>query len=81
MKFSAPDATFDETSWVKGETYPVTSIVAVPRDLAPGEYDLRIALADAKGTPKIRLAVEGEDGKLRYKLGTIRIAATDVPKK
>jgi len=79
VKFSGQDGAFDETTWVKGETYPVTSIVSIPRNLPPGEYDVRIALTDEKQTPRIRLGIAGEDGTLRYKLGTIRIVPTDVP--
>lgn len=78
VKYSGQDPSFDETTWVEGETYPVTSIVGIPRDLPPGDYDLRIALTDQKQTPRIRLAIAG-DGTLRYKLGTIRIVPTDVP--
>jgi hypothetical protein len=79
VKYSAEDPSFDETSWVKGETYPVTSIFAIPRDLPPGYYDIRIALTDNKQNPRIHLAIEGDDGAMRYKLGTIRIMPTNVP--
>jgi len=78
-KFSARDQAFDETTWVRSETYPVTSIVGIPKNLAPGDYDLRIALTDEDGKPRIRLAIAGEDGRLRYRLGAVRITATDVP--
>ena len=78
-KFSARDQAFDETAWIKGKTYPVTSITGIPKSLPPGDYDLRIALTDEDGTPRIRLAIAGEDGRLRYRLGAVRITPTDVP--
>jgi hypothetical protein len=79
VRYSAEDPSFDETSWVKGETYPITSILGIPRDLPVGDYEIRIALTDGKQKPAIRLGIEGDDGELRYKLGTIHILATDVP--
>jgi len=79
VKYSAEDPSFDETSWVNGETYPVTSIFGIPRDLPPGDYDLRIALTGEKEHPRIHLAIEGDDGAMRYKLGSIRILPTNVP--
>jgi hypothetical protein len=81
VAYSAEDPSFDETSWVKGESYPVTSIVAIPRELPPGEFEIRIALTDQKQTPRIRLAIEGDDGGLRYKIGSIQVLPTDVPAK
>jgi len=79
VAYSAEDPSFDENSWVKGESYPVTSILPIPRDLPPAEYEIRIALTDQNQLPRIRLAIEGEDGKLRYRIGSIRIVPTDVP--
>jgi hypothetical protein len=72
-KYSQIDHDFDETTWVKGETYTRTSVINLPNDLAPGEYDVRIAVVDQVGKPRIRLAIRGEDSDKRYKLGTIRI--------
>ncbi|MGA2632332.1 MAG: DUF4832 domain-containing protein, partial [Terriglobia bacterium] len=75
VKFSEVDRGFDETHWVRGETYPVISIFHLPKDLSPGEYDVRIALVDDQGKPQIALAIQGSDLERRYKLGTIRILA------
>ncbi len=72
-KFSVIDSGFDQTQWVAGETYPVISVFYVPKDLAPGIYDVRIAMADGAGNSRINLAIEGADTKRRYKLGTVRI--------
>lgn len=77
-KFSEVDRAFDETSWVQGESYAVISIFHLPKDLAAGVYDVRIALVDGSGKPRIRLAVQGEDSQMRHKLGIIRIAEPDV---
>jgi hypothetical protein len=43
--------------------------------LAPGIYDLRIALVDEKGKPHIRLPIQGEDSEKRYKVGEIQITS------
>jgi len=72
-KFSEVDSGFDESSWVRGETYPVINIFHLPKDLSPGEYDVRMALVDETGKPQINLAIQGQDAEKRYKLGTIRI--------
>ncbi len=77
-KFSEADPAFDETPWVQGESYPVISIFHFPKDLAPGAYDVRIALVDGSGKPTIRLAIQGEDSQMRYMLGTIRIRKPEV---
>ena len=72
-KFSALDWDIDVTKWVKGESYPRTSVIQLPQKLAPGGYEVRIALTDSTGTPRIKLAMEGLDSSGRYKLGAIRI--------
>jgi hypothetical protein len=72
-KFSEADPAFDETSWVRGESYPVISIFHLPKNLAPGEYNVQIALVNEKGKPQINLAIQGEDSQKQYKLGTLRI--------
>jgi hypothetical protein len=72
-KFSEVDRGFDETTWVRGEVYPVVSIFHLPSNLSPGEYDVRIALVGDNGKPYINLAIKGEDSHKRYKLGTIRV--------
>jgi hypothetical protein len=72
-KFSALDWDIDVTKWVKGERYPRTSVIQLPPKLAPGDYEIRIALADSTGKPSIKLAMEGLDSTGKYKLGGIRI--------
>jgi hypothetical protein len=72
-KFSEVDRGYDETHWVEGETYTVNSVFHLPKDLASGTYDIRIARVDARGKPGIKLGMQGEDAKGRYRLGTIRI--------
>jgi hypothetical protein len=71
VKLNRRDDGFDPTGWVKGETYPVISVIPLPKNLAPGEYDVRIALVDHAGKPRIRLAIEGEDSEMRYVLGKV----------
>ena len=72
-KWSANDPSFTQTGWVQGERYNVDTLVTTSSKLTPGIYDVRIAMVDAAGKPKIRLAIDGEDSQLRYKLGAIRI--------
>jgi hypothetical protein len=72
-KFSALDWDIDVTKWVKGKSYPRTSVIQLSEKLAPGDYEIRIALADSTGIPRIKLAMEGLDSTGRYKLGGIRI--------
>jgi hypothetical protein len=48
-------------------------LVTTSDKLAPGTYDVRIAMVDGAGRPAIRLAIAGEEARLRYKLGTIRV--------
>lgn len=84
-KFSDLDTTFNEATWVQGETYTLTSVFHPPKKLASGVYDMRIALVDPAGNPRIKLAIDGRDSLGRYRLGTIRIlppegkAACDQP--
>ncbi len=78
-KFSEVDRAFDETQWVKGETYPVISVFHLPKDLAPGVYDVRVALVDGTGQPRIKLAIKGADAQGRYSLGTIIVLPPEAP--
>ncbi len=77
-KFSEEDRGFDETSWVQGETYSLTSVFHLPKELTPGIYDLRVALVDEEANPQIKLAIQGRDTRGKYKLGTIRILPRQV---
>jgi len=72
-KFSEVDRLLDESAWVQGPTYSVTSVFHLPKDMTPGIYDLRIALVDQSANPRIKLAIQGADPKGRYKLGEIRV--------
>jgi len=72
-KFSEEDRGFDQTSWVEGEKYPVLSVFHLRKDLPPGVYDVRVAMVDSSGKPRIRLAIAGADREGRYRLGTVRI--------
>jgi hypothetical protein len=72
-KFSEVDTSFDERTWVKGKDYSLISVFHLKKELSPGLYDVRIALVDTEGKPRIRLGIEGVDGELRYKVGEIRI--------
>jgi len=72
-KWSGNDPSFSQTDWVKGQEYFVDTLVTTEAKLEPGTYDVRIALVDGTGKPAVRLAIEGEDVQLRYKVGTIRI--------
>ncbi len=78
-KFSELDRAFDPTEWIAGETYPSISVFHLPKDLAPGAYDLRIALVDGSGQPRIKLAIQGADSKARYRLGTVTILPPEAP--
>jgi hypothetical protein len=78
--FSEADKGFGESTWVAGSTYPVMSVFHLPQTIPPGEYDIRIALVDASGKPRIRLGIAGEDEDHRYRLGVIQILPSDAPK-
>ena len=52
----------------------VLSAFQLPGDMKPGEYEARIAVVDAESeTSRIRLAIDGADAQLRYRIGTIRV--------
>ena len=74
QRWSGVDWSFDATKWVKGKSCHVISVFQLAKDIEPGEYEVRIALVDSSGRPRIRLAVDGGDAELRYRLGEIRIA-------
>ncbi|HLA40840.1 MAG TPA: DUF4832 domain-containing protein, partial [Candidatus Glassbacteria bacterium] len=73
--FAETDYSFDQTSWVRGRQYELTSVFHLPQDLAEGEYGLRIALVDWEGNPALRLGIEGRDNQGRYLLGNIQIGS------
>lgn len=73
--WSAIDHDFDPTHWKRGQMFEVFSSFALPRDLAEGTYELRVALVDPTGKPAIQLGMEGQDGQRRYTLGKVDIDA------
>jgi len=77
VKFSEVDTGFDETTWIKGKRYALASVFHIPKNLAPGIYDVRIALVDGNGTPRLHLGIAGEDSELRYRVGRIRITSPE----
>jgi hypothetical protein len=72
-KFSEVDRGFGQTDWAQGETYKVTSVLHLPKDLTPGVYEVRIAMVDEAGNPRVDLGIQGVDSRKRYKLGTVQI--------
>lgn len=78
-KFSEVDTSFDERGWVKGEQYNLISVFHLPKSLPTGTYDVRIALVDEKGKPRIALAIEDRDAEGRYRIGRLRVLPYDGP--
>jgi hypothetical protein len=72
-KFSEADNSLDETAWLQGEPHSLLSVFHLPKELAPGSYEVRIALVDEKGKPRIHLPIQGEDSEVRYNVGEIQI--------
>lgn len=71
--WSGVDNNFDQTSFMKGGTYNISSSFALDGTVPSGNYDLRIAMVDGSGNPKINLAIAGKDTQGRYKIGTVRV--------
>jgi len=78
LAWEGTDETFDPRNMVSGRAYNLVSDFVLPKELSPGTYDLRLALVDPTGTPTIRLAIEGDDGHLRYGIGRVEVVA-DAP--
>jgi hypothetical protein len=72
--YSEVDRTFDQTAWVRGQSYELTSVFHLPAGLEEGLYEVRIALVDWEGTPALRLSIAGGDEQKRYRLGVLRLA-------
>ncbi len=63
----------DVRQWLPGDAV-VEGSIAVPRDLAPGRYALRVALLDPRTRlPAIRLAIAGRQDDGWYQVGEILI--------
>jgi len=71
--WSDVDKQFDPRAWLSGTTYSVETSCHLPDDLKPGRYELRLAMVDEAGSPRVRLAVSGVDALLRYSLGLLTI--------
>ena len=59
----------------KGEARSHAVELSLPFQLPPGAYDVFVSVGTATGTPTIALALPGNDGAKRYKIGQIEIAA------
>ncbi len=73
VAYEEKDRAFDPTSWINGQPVSLTSVFHLPKELPAGLYDLTIAMTDLDGTPRIALAIDGDDGQHRYKLGKIEV--------
>jgi hypothetical protein len=63
----------DIRQWLPGDAV-VDTTVAVPRDLAPGRYAVRVALLDpTTRLPAIRLAIAGRQQDGWYRVGEITV--------
>lgn len=60
--------------FVNGSVYHWSTDFKLADDVKEGTYRLAAALTDKEGTPAIRLGIAGNDGKLRYVLGTVKVA-------
>ncbi|MDZ7401662.1 MAG: hypothetical protein ONB37_16010 [candidate division KSB1 bacterium] len=68
---------FNITQLVQGETYSIIgSFPTEYKSLKPGRYNVLIALVDEQEKADIQLAIEGNDGNNRYKVGSINIIPT-----
>jgi hypothetical protein len=68
------DGSFDQTAWVQGEKYELTSVFHLPGSIPEGEYDVRISMTGPSGGPDLPLAIAGRDDLQRYRLGSLRVA-------
>lgn len=82
FRFSSPNASAvvrtdaDIRKWLPGDAV-FEDPLFVPADLAPGTYELSVALLDPISTqPGVRLGIEGRDADGWYALGKIRVTAT-----
>jgi hypothetical protein len=58
----------------QAEAVTETRAFPLPYDLPAGELEVRVSVGDADGTPRIALPLPGDDGRRRYRLGTLTIA-------
>ena len=71
--WSGIDKDFDQTPWIKGQSYNVTSNFPIPDNIPSGTYDLRIAMVDGTGGPRIALAIAGGDAQKRCRIGSVTV--------
>jgi hypothetical protein len=65
----------DVRKWLPGDAV-FDGNLFVPDTLAPGTYDVRVAMLDPRtGKPAVRFAIEGREPDGWYKLGPIRVTA------
>jgi hypothetical protein len=69
------DDKFDPRVWVSSTAYEFSSRFQLPKSLKLGMYDLRIAMVDELGSPRVRLGIDGGDNAIRYRLGSLVIAS------
>ncbi len=63
----------DIREWMPGQV-DYNTVVTVPDSLAPGEYELGLAMLERSGdSPRIKLAVEGADEDGWYRLSRVRV--------
>ena len=63
----------DVRQWLPGDSV-YENTIAVPSDLAPGRYPVRVALLDpVSRKPAIRLAIEGRQPDGWYQVGEITV--------
>jgi len=72
--WSGVDENFDQTPWIKRQSYRVTSRFSIPSNIPSGTYELRIAMVDGTGLPRIALAIAGGDIKKRYRIGSVIVS-------
>lgn len=74
--WSQVDQEFNQTQWIKGKKYTVTSSLTIPAELAEkkGDYELYISMVDDQGKNAIALPVGDTGNKARlYKVGSFAI--------
>jgi hypothetical protein len=63
----------DITTWLPGDNL-YDDAVFVPWDLPPGAYTLQVGIVDRQTrSPRVKLAIEGEDGEGWYTIGGITV--------
>lgn len=74
VAYSYTDKSFDATQFVSGSLYNWSTEATLPTNLAQGDYRLELSLNDPDtDKPAIELGITGNDGHLRYVLGTVTV--------